>query len=455
MNAALNEETLRAWSELRGSTPQDVRLAVAELVRKYSGELTDEFYEHMLSHAMASKFLDLHLVNERLRGAMHDWLVALFSVEKSLPDVIHLQEVVGKAHARIRVPMEMIQSGVRLLRAGMRHRVSLLDMDMQVRDQVREYVSDLFCLAGGAMTLAYLTSAQEALRNEVSYRLVTQKRSLSFERVRQRAALSEWAETTFLSTSSRLRRPLPRLRDSEFGVWVHHKGTMLFGENADLRSVFDLIEDMDGRLLPLLQPGGAREHEVDATVESIKQLLNLIRLKLGEMFDQLGAQDEGLDLETQLPDRRYLQAVLSNELRAHNEENKVCSLLIVEIDAAEHQGAQDAGSRSRLLRSVATVIADCSGTGDQLFRFDERRFLLIAVECDRAGAARMAHRIAEEVNGALHALAVHGTWAPSRMGVRIGVAEYDRHPDYLYFLQRAEAALQTARTSDTGHIAFG
>ena len=68
--------------------------------------------------------------------------------------------------------------------------------------------------------------------------------------------------------------------------------------------------------------------------------------------------------------------------------------------------------------------------------------------------ARMAHRVAEEVSAALQAFNRQGHWTPIQTGVCIGVAEYDRHPDYMYFLQRAEAALQVAKAQGPDQVAF-
>ena len=51
---------------------------------------------------------------------------------------------------------------------------------------------------------------------------------------------------------------------------------------------------------------------------------------------------------------------------------------------------------------------------------------------------------------------VQGSWTPVNPNVFIGVAEYDRHPDYQYFIQRAETALAEAsmakRPQDFGRL---
>ena len=49
----------------------------------------------------------------------------------------------------------------------------------------------------------------------------------------------------------------------------------------------------------------ADRERTDATIGAIKQLLDLIRYKLNDLFDSNMDKDDGLDHETQLPDRRY------------------------------------------------------------------------------------------------------------------------------------------------------
>ena len=77
---------------------------------------------------------------------------------------------------------------------------------------------------------------------------------------------------------------------------------------------------------------------------------------------------------------------------------------------------------------------------------------MIAVECDRAKATALANAITEELRNALQAGNVQGSWTPVQSSIAIGIAEYDRHPDYQHLIQRAEAALAEASTSSRARI---
>lgn len=454
----MEKEATRAWHDLLEVTPRAVREAVAEVVRDGAETLTEEFYDRMMRSERANGFLDQERVQKRLRASLRQWMIDLFSTvaEDKVAATIRRQVEVGAVHARIRLPIDLIPSGIRILKRGIRRRIDFAPLELDDRLLALVYVSDLLHLADGLMNQAYFRDAQEVVRNDEAYRLVTQKRSASFERARQRAALSEWTEALLLSAwNHRPGNSFPRLRDSEFGIWMHHKGALLLGESDDFRSVFEAIDTMDTHLLPRLQDAGQDRQRTDAAIASIKNLLDLIRFKFNELFERMGSQDDGLDAESQLPDRRYLPAILANEMRAHQTSGRSCCLLLIEVQLPQFKSPHASGSRSRLLQVAVNTLVDCSRTSDHLFRFDEQRFLLIAVECPRAKAAQLANAISEELRNVMQSANVQGSWTPVNAKVCIGIAEYDRHPDYQYFIQRVEDALAEAAThSGRANIAF-
>jgi diguanylate cyclase len=451
---AMENEAIRAWQDLASVTPAAVRQAVSTVVVEGAEALTDEFYDRMMRSDRASRFLDQERVQKRLRTSLRRWMTELFEVDLDVQQSIRRQIEVGIVHARIRLPIDLIPAGIRILKRGIRRRIDFAPLDPADRLMALVYVSDLLHLADGLMNQAYFRDAQDVVRNDEAYRLVTQKRSTSFDRARQRAALSEWAESLLLAVWS---RPSPqafaRLRDSEFGVWLHHKGAILFGESPDYRSLLESVNTMDEALVVHLGEAAQDRQRTDTAVAAIKQMLDLIRFKLNELFDHTGVQDDGLDVETQLPDRRYLPAILSNEMQAHQVSGRPFCVLLIEVQLPAFKAQPSSSTRSRMLRVAVHTLLDCTRTSDHLFRFDEQRFLMMAVECDRARATELAHTLTEELRNALQTGNVQGSWKPVYSTVGVGIAEYDRHPDYQYLIQRAETALSEACKSSRARIA--
>ena len=450
--ADMENEAVRAWRELFSVTAHPIREAVAHVVREGADTLREDFYSRMQTHARAASFLDQERVQRRLRASLRQWMIDLFGTleaEQILP-AIRRQIEVGAVHARIRLPIDLIPSGIRLLKRGIRRRIDFTALDASDRLIAQIYVSDLLHLADGLMNQAYFRDTHEVVRNDEAYRLISHKRSASFERARQRAALSEWAEALLISVWT---QPQPgtgaRLRDSEFGIWMHHKGAVMFEDTADFRDIVDAIYTMDQQLLPRLREARNDRERTDACIGAIKQLLDLIRYKHNDLFESGLGKDDGLDQETQLPDRRYLLAILGREMRAHQDSDRPFCLLLIEVhfpSLKEHQGS---GTRSRLLQAAVEAVEAVA----QLFRYDEHRLLLVAVECNRSKAGDLAASVAEKLRHAVNTGNVQGRWTPVSPSVCIGIAEYDRHPDYQYFIQRAETALTEASMARRSKIA--
>ncbi|MEZ5701601.1 MAG: diguanylate cyclase [Burkholderiaceae bacterium] len=386
---------------------------------------------------------------KRLRASMRRWMTDLFATldDEDIAPAIGRQIEVGEVHARIRLPVDLISSGIYVLKKGIRRRLDFAPLDMGERMQALVFVSDLLHLADGLMNQAYFRDVQAVVRNDEAYRLVAQRRSSSHERTRQRAALSEWAESLWMAAWEPQQSKVEPLRDSEFGVWMHHKGAVLFNQSHEYRVLIEAIHTMDAKLLPSLAEAKGDRHQADRAIHAIKNQLELIRYQLRELFDQASDQDDGLDHETRLPDRRYLPAILNREMRHHIDSGRSLCLVMIDIRFPTLQGHAADGTRNRLLQQAVETMVEHKRTTDHLFRYDDTRFLWIAVESPRGRVGELATSLMEKLLHRLNTGNIQGHWTPIRPRVAIGIAEFDRHPDYLYFIQRVETALSESAAS--------
>lgn len=455
--ADMEVEAFHAWHNLHTSTPHHVREAISAVVKEGAQPLTEEFYDQMQKHPRAMGFLDQERVQQRLRDSLRRWMTELFATlhEAQIVPAIRRQIEVGAVHARIRLPIDLIPAGIRILNRGIRRRIDFTPLDAGERLLAKLYVSDLLHLADSLMNQAYFRDTQEVARNDEAYRLLTHRKSASFERARQRAALSEWAEGILMAVwSQQATEELPRLRDSEFGIWMHHKGAVMFDGASDFQTLVEAIDTMDHQLLPRLQVTPPHERaRIDMTINAVKQLLDLIRFKVNDLFESSGERDDGLDRETQLPDRHYLPAILAREMRSHLDSHRPCCLLLIELDFPTLKGPASVGTRNRIRQLAISIVGESLRTTDHLFRYDESRLLLVAVECALGKAKEMAASLTERLRQTLQAGNVQGSWKPVSPSVFIGIAEYDRHPDYQYFIQRVETALAQATPTKRVRIA--
>ncbi|NHO32653.1 protoglobin domain-containing protein [Acetobacter fallax] len=119
----------KEWSTVIRDVDDGVRFEVSRLVAGIAHLCADSFYDTLLSNPEAAIYISSETVHERLHTALTNWLIFLFP--ENQPDVdalISLQERVGVAHARMRIPMTLVLQGIRTLKQTLRRRLFELDM---------------------------------------------------------------------------------------------------------------------------------------------------------------------------------------------------------------------------------------------------------------------------------------------------------------------------------------
>ena len=280
-----NDATLAAWRELWNSTPADARETVASVVEDGAEALADAFYATLMAHADGARLLDHRLVNERLRQSMAEWLRNLY-IEGRMPmeRCLAQQRQVGEVHARVGVSIELIGLGARTLRRAMTARLAARPIGPQTLAQAIQHVVELMDLALAAMNAAYSSSSSRIARTDEAYRIMFLGRDLRAERERQRSQLLEWAQQILMRFYWDLDdAALPDLQgvaESQFGLWLQHKASMLFDGAPEMARIRAGIAEIEGELLPQLAAARAEGGDprpvvaaIHARIESIKTLL--------------------------------------------------------------------------------------------------------------------------------------------------------------------------------------
>lgn len=146
-------------------------------------------------------------------------------------------------------------AGARILKNEIALRLRASDLDGMAASVATQYVCNLFDLAIEQMSRAFMRDVNRGARNDEAYRLFALGQNISTERERQRAALLEWSQAVLIGLHYRApEQVLPRLAASEFGLWLHHKGGVLFSAPA-LRQIMEAVARLDDVVLPGLMRG--------------------------------------------------------------------------------------------------------------------------------------------------------------------------------------------------------
>lgn len=441
--SATDPQTWRLTAEV---VPAEVRREVSRVVAANRRDIADEFYARMLASPEAAVLLDHDVVHDRLHASLQRWLTELFAEEtvRSPEAAIAHQKQIGEVHARTRVPIHLVLEGMRVVRRRIAEgldasRAAIPDLAAAVR-----YADEMLDLAMECMGVAFARSLERGVRTDEAYRLYTATQNVAAERERQRAALLEWCQDVLFGLEVQERPAALRpLGASEFGLWLSHKGVVMLGGASELVSIANSIERVDTILLPRLaaaQPALRRELVVDLQRE-VEGLLFL----LSGLFDRQEELENGRDHLTRLLNRRFLPAVLLQEVALHRSRSQLMAVLMVDVDHFKHINdghGHDAGDLA--LQQIATIVADQVRAGDFVFRYGGDELLVVLVETTPEAAARIAEAIRARVE---HAQLSLGAGVTARTTVSIGIAMFDGHPDPDRMVTRADTALLEAKAA--------
>jgi diguanylate cyclase len=445
------QEVMEALQEIRAGLPAALMQRVTELATANAEEITGAFYETLWRHDLARPFLHMEEVRSRLTSTMKQWLLMLFGpMEEGCVEAFVARNLqVGKVHARIKLPPHLMQMGTRTLSREFRKAIAASELSREDALAAQIYVTEMLYLADGIMMGSYVRDAKLSVRADETYRHVAMRQDTSLERERQRAYLSEWVnDLLFSSRFNGTPNQVPKLGDSEFGLWLKHKGRVLFDTLPDVRIIYEAMSTIDETVIPGLfgpdtSAAATREH-----YEELKRQIDFIRYLVGDLFDRLASIDEGRDTLTGLYSRRHLPAVLSREIDEHRRTGAEFGVLLLRINNLDLIAHNEETQRI-LLQQVAALVIDSAHGGDHVFRYGNSEFLILAVEADGQALESRASGLLRQIKGHRFSGREH---AQTRIAASVGAARFDGHPDYMRMLRKAENALTEAAMSGENNL---
>ncbi|MFY1912579.1 diguanylate cyclase [Achromobacter xylosoxidans] len=440
----LSASNAQAWQAVYSSVDAYTRGQVAAVVSDSANELVDAFYSTLLADAEAGPRLSHEIVSTRLHKGMKGWLKGLLCVREQgdIAALMATQKKVGEVHARVHIPIHLVMAGARILKNEIAQRLRASDLDGMAASIATQYVCNLFDLAIEQMSRAFMRDINRGARNDEAYRLFALGQNISTERERQRAALLEWSQAVLIGLHYRApEQVLPRLAASEFGLWLQHKGGVLFESAPALGQIIEAVARLDDVVLPRLLQGGPES--LPDQVRELQELVARIKHLLNGLFDMVAEIESGSDPLTNVLNRRFLPSVIGREILIATREHSTFSVLLLDIDhfKAINDSHGHAGG-DQVLRQFAEVVHQSCRSSDFVFRYGGEEFLVVLVDTAREAALAAAEKLGGEVRRHAFAIPEAGSL---RITASIGVATFDGHPDYAYLIDRADKALYQAK----------
>lgn len=309
---------LTEWQALIRQTSPDVHTLLTSLSDEEIHHLVTVFYDYMLSHAQSALFLNTEQVSTRLSGSMFDWLRSVLgSAHEDLSQLLAKQRKIGVVHARIGLPIDLVNRGARKLKD------ELYRVLKTKADDSSSLLSNAICFSSlamdtalEAMTVSYSPSYQNSLHTQEQYRLQTIYDDVNVERERQIRSFTDWENQFIYNIATGMPfGEMVFLANSDFGMWFSHKGKHILGNSNLLKEMESLIAEIDTRLTTTLSPQHQpTEPERMSLLQNVRQLSAKIHFLLASMFEALVKQENGKDSLTQLLNRRFIPTIMRREI---------------------------------------------------------------------------------------------------------------------------------------------
>lgn len=445
---------LTEWRALIRQTSPDVHTILTGLSDDEIRHLVTVFYDYMLSHAESALFLNTEQVSTRLSGSMFDWLRSVLgSAYEDLPLLLAKQREIGVVHARIGLPIDLVNRGARKLKE------ELYQLLKSKADYSVSLLSDAICFSSlamdtalEAMTVSYSPSYQNSLHTQEQYRLQTIYDDINVERERQIRSFTDWENQFIYNIATGLPSgDLVFLADSDFGMWFSHKGKHILGSGNLLAEMESVIAEIDNRLTQALsnqqQPG---ETERMSLLQDIRQLSAKIHFLLASMFEALVKQENGKDSLTQLLNRRFIPTIMRREISLALHSRRPFTLAMLDIDYFKQiNDSYGHNTGDMTLKNVAAVIYEHIRSSDYVFRYGGEEFMILLVESDESQASIILETLRKKIAELRIAASMTESFS---ITVSIGVAEYDYHPDYKQLVDKADRALYLAKSHGRNRV---
>lgn len=443
----LSASNVQAWEAVYQSVDAHTQGQVAAVVADGATQLVDAFYSTLLADAEAGPRLSHEIVSTRLHSGMKRWLQGLLCVREQgdIAALMATQKKVGEVHARVHIPIHLVMAGARVLKNEIAQRLRTSGLDGAAASVATQYVCNLFDLAIEQMSRAFMRDVNRGARNDEAYRLFALGQNISTERERQRAALLEWSQAVLIGLHYRApEQALPRLAASEFGLWLQHKGAVLFESAPALRQITEAVSRLDDAVLPrMMLPYPQGRDTLPDQVRELQELVARIKHLLNGLFDMVAEIESGSDPLTNVLNRRFLPSVIGREISISQRQRIDFSVLLLDIDhfkAINDEHGHSAGDQ--VLRQFAEVVHQSCRSSDFVFRYGGEEFLVVLVDTGQEGAMATAEKLNAEIRRHRFSIAESGALT---ITASIGVATFDGHPDYAYLIDRADQALYRAK----------
>ncbi|WP_145516008.1 diguanylate cyclase [Yersinia aleksiciae] len=444
------------WTDLIESITPEVRSLTSELARQHSESLSLKFYQIVLSDPEAEAFLTNEQVEKHLKKALAMWTEQVLSCTPDDVDkIITVQQHVGEVHARIGIPLQIVEMGARALKKLIFPLIAELDCDSAVKVDMCHFTMASIDLAQEIMSRVFSSSDSNASREDENYRIFALLENVEEEKERQIGCLLAWeADAVFKVMVEPDMESIRLVSRSDFGLWFNHKGRHYFSGQPETGYIAKLLQELD-ELISRPQSKSKylvkRQQRVSLVLQ-IRDTLSQIHTFLKALFDEVSRYEGGMDVLTRLLNRRFLSTIFKREINFAGRNGTRLSVMVIDVDKLKQiNDSYGHHLGDEILRKVSQVFYNNVRSSDYVFRYGGDEFLIVLTEATEQETLNLAERIRALANKLSIPAPDGQIIVPS---LSIGVAMFVGHPDYERLIQSADEALYRAKALGRNRVSL-
>lgn len=299
----------------------------------------------------------------------------------------------------------------------------------------------------------YFSKSVKEEKNEQSLQNHYISHNLAIEFEHSRANLLDWHReliTVLFSPYSKSRN-IVALSQSKFGLWLNHRAALLLHDKKEVNDMQGKICEIDLKLKAVNYLNHAEN--TDQMAKEIEELNNMITSTnwlLKQVVKDILEQENNKDPLTKMFTRRFLPTIIQHEIQYCLQHNSRLGVIMVDLDHFKKINDQYGHSIGDVvLRNTAYLLSLSIRPYDYIFRYGGEEFLIIINNADDEICLSIAEEIRFKVethqNSELPSLNHPVT-------ISLGVAVFDKHPDYEQLIDHADKALYKAKEKGRNRV---
>lgn len=414
-----------------------------ELIVSIIPDCVTAFYQVLLSDAATKRFLTSELVENHLTQELKVWLTETLSEKPSESEClasIHKQRQVGEIHARIDVPMALVNSAMLIIKQVLFEQIrDHQSINAEAKMNLVIVLDQLLDASLSLINESYLEGRVENERSAQEYRSRSSAHEIAIEIERVKGALYGWM-TQFMADLLTSNRRVVDIHHQEFALWIRHKLSFVSPNDKIVRKIKLNLDSLQLELDRLAQ---AIHENKDESIQKITALANECGWLLGQVADQNLEASAREDSLTSLIERRFLAPIMQNETQMAMKTQSPYSVMMIDVDnfkSVNDIHGHQAGDA--VLSSIGHILKRSLRVTDYAFRYGGEEFLILMPETPASNAIRAADKLLDKVRNASINL---DNGRHLKVSVSIGIAQFDKHPDFEQVIKHADEKLYEAK----------